>query len=225
MLARFHHVREHRTCGRELTRAAAVEHGRAEKIPLNHNAVVDTVYRIERILIAYKQREHADRDLISGKLRRTDQLNRSFELGCIAEVRAVNLRNALGVDILEIHLFARHERGEDGNLPAGVMTLDIRLRIPLRIAEALRIRKHIAELCALAVHARQDVIGRAVQNTGNLRNYLALISGSERANHRDAAADRSLEEEVDLLFARNPQKLRAVRRDQCLITRHDMLAL
>ena len=179
MLACLHHVRENRTCGREFARAAAVKHGRAEEITLNHNAVVDTVHRVERILIAEEQREHADRDLISGKLRRTDKLNRSSELGRIAEVRAVNLRNALGVYILKVHLFARHERRKNRNLTAGVMSLDIRLRIPLRIAETLCIRKHIAELSA----KRYDklvpgAIGYVLLFIPNEAAYVAAVSSA-----------------------------------------------
>ena len=83
------------------------------------------------------------------------------------------------------------------------MPLDIRLRIPLRIAEALRIREHIAELRALAVHPRQDIVGRAVQNAGDLGDHLSLVARTEGSNHRDTAADRRLKEEVDLPIACN----------------------
>lgn len=53
---------------------------------------------------------------------------------------------------------AERQRGEDGDLVAGVVTADIHRRIGLRITQTLRFGEHAIERCAGRLHLAENII-------------------------------------------------------------------
>ena len=82
----------------------------------------------------------------------------------------------------------------------GVETADVEGRIGLGIAEALRLLQTFLEGELLLLHARQDVIAGAVENAIDALDRIAGEPLAQRLDDRNAAGDRRLEGERDMVL-------------------------
>src|SRR6266480_2641326 len=82
-------------------------------------------------------------------------------------------------------------------IDAMIVAFDVGSRIPLRVAERLRVGEGVVERRALFRHARQHVVGRPVHDPGHAPDAIAGQGLAQRSNQRYAAGDGRLEEEVD----------------------------
>ena len=86
----------------------------------------------------------------------------------------------------------RHVR-EDGELRLRIESFDVLRGIRFGESQRLRFGQRVPELDAVPLHAAQDVIAGAVEDTGDPRQPVAGKSMFDRADDRHSAGHRGLE--------------------------------
>ena len=138
-------------------------------------------------------------------------------------IRRRHLRDALDVDVRRVNILPECQPREDARFACRVDALDVRRRIGLGVA--LLLRRAERRVIALAVfqHLRQDVVRRPVQDAAHRRDVVRAEAARHRVQHRDAPADRSLEQQIHAVFPRQLEQLHAVLCDQLLVRRDHVL--
>ena len=116
------------------------------------------------------------------------------------------------------------ERSQDRGLLRRIEALHIAGRVGLRVPEALRIREHGVELAALAVHAVEDVVGRAVDDAHDPHDAVARERVPHGAHDRDGPGHRGLVGQLGARGTRVVLQLPSGLREQRLVARDHGLA-
>ena len=77
-----------------------------------------------------------------------------------------------------------------------VETVDVERRIGLRVAKTLRVLENRIEIGAFVLHAREDVVARAVEDAVYGLDLVAGKTLAQHADDRDAAANGRAEVDV-----------------------------
>ena len=120
---------------------------------------------------------------------------------------------------------AEGDGGDDRRLGAGVEALDVGGRVALGEPERLRLGERDAVVGALLGHLGEDEVRRAVDDAHHPPDRLAAQALAQRADERDAAGDRGLEQQVDAGVVGRGVELGADVGEQLLVRRDDGLAL
>ena len=218
MLDAVQHIRDNCGRGRELARALAVEHHVAGRIAVDHDGVKHVLDRREQVFLGNEVRGDigVSRAVLTAH-RAADQLDDAAQLVGVGHVLERDLADALAGDLVRVKLVAKGKVGQNADLAAGVVALDVRGRILFRIAVELCLLERIRKGDAVVDHLGQDVIGGAVQDTADLIELVRSKALEHRADDRDTAADRRFKHIVDALFLRDPQQLLAAGGDQLLV--------
>ena len=134
---------------------------------------------------------HAQLDAVRRAPRDAEQLDPVAELLGVADVLARELRDALGVDLVELHRHAEGDRRHDRELVRGVDAFDVERRVGLGVAARLRLGEHVVERRARRAHLGQDEVGRAVDDAGDPFDAVRGEALAQRLDDRDAAGDRA----------------------------------
>ncbi len=105
---------------------------------------------------------HAYVDAATRVLADAEEFYHIAHLARIGDIELANTRNALDGYGRIIDALVVRKHGEDRNLMAGVVALDVERGVRLREAPALRVFQRIVERKALILHARKDVVRSAV---------------------------------------------------------------
>ena len=143
---------------------------------------------------------HALFDALGGALRDAEQLDAKAEFVGRLDVGERDALDAFDVDRLGRDAHAEGQRGENRELMRGVEAADVEGRIGLGVAEPLRLGETFLEGQLLALHAREDVIAGAVEDAVDALDRIAGEALAQRLDDRNAAGDRRLEGERDMLF-------------------------
>ena len=135
---------------------------------------------------------HADVDAGVGVAGDAEQLNGVAEFACLGDVLGADGTDALLVYVVGGHTGAKADGGEDRRFAGGVEAVDVGGRVGLGIALGLRVGEHVGVIGTLGVHARQDVVGGTVENTGDGQDLVAHQVVLKRAHDGDAAAAAGL---------------------------------
>ena len=135
---------------------------------------------------------HADVDAGVGVAGDAEQLNGVAELAGLGDVLGADGADTLLVHIIGGNAGAKADGGEDGRLAGGIEAVDVGGRVGLGIALGLCIGEHVGVIGALGVHARQDVVGGAVEDAGDGQDLVAHQIVLKRAHDGDAAAAAGL---------------------------------
>ena len=120
-----------------------------------------------------------------------------------------------------VDLGAERERGEDRELVRGVKTADVECRIGLGIAKLLSLVEADLERKILDLHARENVVAGAIEDTGNPLNRIARQALSESLDDGYAAAHCCFEEQLSARSLGHARELETVRREHRLIRGDD----
>ena len=153
------------------------------------------------------------------------ELDAVAELLRVADVEAGELRDALGVDGVELHRNAEADRRHDGELVGGVDALDVEGGIGFRVAARLCVLQRELEAHAAGAHLGQDEIAGAVDDA---RDPLDAVRGKalpQRLDDGDAPAYGGFEGDHNVLLLRRREDFVAVHRQQRLVGGHHMLAV
>ena len=107
-----------------------------------------------------------------------------------------------------------------------VAAIHIERRIGLRVARRLRLRERVGETHARLGHAREDVIGSAVDDPVDRLNVVRDKTLADRLDDGNPACHRRLEKHRHLVLECRCENLLPVLREQRLVARHhDLLPL
>ena len=167
---------------------------------------------------------HAQLDAVRHAPRDAEELDAVAEAFGVLDVDRGELRDAFGVDLVELHRDAEGDGGEDGELVRGIDALDVDGGIGLRVAEALRFGEHHVERQPLVAHLRQDVVAGAVDDSGDPLDAVRAEALADRLDDGHAARDRRLEGDHHALGVRAREDLGAVLGEQRLVGGDHVLA-
>ena len=205
--------------------AGTVEHGLAHSVAHHVDGVHGAVDLGEHVVGGDQRGVHADVDAGIGVAGDAQQLNGVAELAGLGDVLGADGTDALLVDVVGGHAGAKADGGEDGRLAGGIEAVDVGGRIGLGIALGLGIGEHVGVIGALGVHARQDVVGGAVEDAGDGQDLVAHQVVLERADDGDTAAAAGLALDLDAALARLLGKRLDMTAEQGLVGGDDVLAV
>ena len=125
--------------------------------------------------------------------------------------------DALSRDLFGRYLTAPGQRGQDANLTAGVMTLDVSGGIALSIAVVLSLLQGVLKGETSLDHTGQDIVGGAVQDAGELVELIGSQAGTDGLQDGNTAAHAGLEQIGDVLLLGQLHQLAAVLCHQLLV--------
>jgi hypothetical protein len=210
---------------REGPRTPALQYDAADKVAFGDDGIVDPLDSGDR----RRPRHHARMDALLEPVlcqpRDAEQLDAVAELFGEVDVEPRNVPDALRVDPVEIDRAAETDTSQDRQLVRGIDAVDVEARIGFGIAELLRFRQDLGEFVRALAHRRQDVVRGAVQDAVDALQPVAGETFSQPLDDRDAARDGGLECENESALLGPRSEPRPVMRHQCLVRRHDVLAM
>ena len=205
--------------------ARAVEHGLAHGVTHHVDGVHGAVDLGEHMVCRDERGMHADVDAGVGVAGDAEQLNGVAELASLGDVLGADGTDTLLVHIVGGNAGAKADGGEDRRLAGGIEAVDVGGRVGLGIALGLCIGEHVGVIGALGVHARQDVVGGAVEDAGDGQDLVAHQIVLKRAHDGDAAAAAGLALNLHAARACLLGKRLDVTAQQGLVGRDDVLAV
>ena len=225
---RVDQVAQHGAGRRETARAAAVEHEVAHGRALDEHRVEAVAHGGQRMLSRHHRGVHTHAHLIAFRpvplLGDGQQLDDVAHLGGVVDVGPGDVGDALVGHVAGHHSHAEGDRGDDRGLGGGVVALDVGGGIALGVAQALRFAQGVGVGGAALGHAREDVVGRPVDDPHDPVDALAGERLPQRPDHGDSAADRGLEQQVDAGVVGRCEQLGAHIGEQLLVGGDDRLA-
>lgn len=212
-------------CGGEGACAGTVEHGLAHGVAYHVDGVHGAVDLGKHVVGGDQRGMHADVDASVGVACDAQQLDGVAELAGLGNVFGADGTDTLLVDIVGGHAGAKADGSEDCRLAGGVEAVDVGGRVGLGIALCLGVGEHVSVIGALGVHARQDVVGGAVENASDGQDLVAHQVVLERAHDGDAAAAAGLALNLHAARARLLGERLDMTAQQGLVGRDDVLAI
>ena len=205
--------------------AGTIEHGLAHGVAHHVDGVHGAVDLGEHVVGGDQRGVHADVDTGIGVAGDAQQLNGVAELAGLGDVLGADGTDTLLVDVVGGHAGAKADGGEDGRFAGGIEAVDVGGRIGLGVALGLGVGEHVGVIGALGVHARQDVVGGAVEDAGDGQDLVAHQVVLERADDGDTAAAAGLALDLHAALARLLGERLDVAAEQCLVGGDDVLAV
>ena len=205
-------------------RARANEGQFADRVAVDRDGVQDAHRLGERRALLDHGRMDALLDAVGRALGDAEQLDAEAEFVGRGEIGERDRFDPLDRDGRSVDLRAEGERGEDGELMRGVEAADVEGRVGLGVAEPLRLGEADVERQVLRLHPRQNVVAGAVENARDALDRIAGEALAQRLDHRNAAADRRLEEERRAVGLGQRGEFQPVRGDHRLVGGDDRQA-
>ena len=205
--------------------AGTVEHGLAYGVAYHVDSVHGAVDLGKHVVGGDQRGMHADVDAGVGVACDAQQLDGVAELAGLGDVLGADGTDTLLVHIVGGNAGAKADGGEDGRLAGGVEAVDIGGRVGLGIALGLRVGKHVSVIGALGVHARQDIVGGAVEDAGDGQDLVTHQVVLERADDGDAATAAGLALNLHAAHTRLLGERLDMTAQQGLVGRDDVLAV
>ena len=139
---------------------------RADRVAVDRDGVEHAHCLRERLGLGDHRRMHALLDAVLGALGDAEQFDAEAEFVGGGEIGERNRLDALDRNRRGVDARAEGERGENRELVSGVETADVECRVGLGVAELLRLGEADLERQPLGLHARENVIAGAVENSG-----------------------------------------------------------
>ena len=152
-----------------------------------------------------------------------EELDRVAQVPGKINVERGDLRNPLGIDVVELHRRAEGKHRKDGKLVGRIDAFYIERRVRLGIALCLGFLQHLVELSAGARHERQDIIARPVHNAVEGPDIVRGKTVPERPEDGDAPCHRRLEPQGHTGLFRGAVDFLTVHREKRLVRRDHVL--
>src|SRR5699024_5016705 len=128
-----HHISHYSAGRRQFACTAAVEHRISEYISMAKNGVKYAVYTVKRTVLSHQFRTHHRIEFLALSLTGSQQLHLHSQKAGIFHILSSDFCNSLGINALIIYMSSIGQRRKNGDLPAGVKSFHVCLRIPLCI--------------------------------------------------------------------------------------------
>ena len=205
--------------------AGAVIQRRPDRVALHQHRVHRAVDVGDQPPCGNQRRVHAQLDAGRGAARDAEQLDAVAEFLGVFHILAGELRDALGISLVELHRYAEGDRRQDGELVRGIDALDVEGRIGLGVAQGLRLFQHVVERRPLVAHLAEDEVAGAVDDAGQPLDTVRGEALAQRLDDGNAARHRRLERDHHALGLRRGEDFVAVLGDQVLVGGDHVLAV
>ncbi len=118
-------IAHHRAARGHVARAPTIEHRGTDRVAHDRKRVENTIHAGDGILLGKHGRVHPRLDLAVHHLGDRKQLDLVSELFCKIDIQRRDLRDPLGIDIVELHRRAVGEHGEHRELMRRIDAFDI----------------------------------------------------------------------------------------------------
>ncbi len=223
-----HEVAEHRGRGLHSPGARAVEHQAPGGLRLEEDRVVRAVDGGERMRERHERRMHPGAHALDAglgirqPLADREQLDDEAGLARGDDLLVRDVADSLAVHSLERNRRVEGQAREDRGLLGGVVAADVGGRVGLRVAELGGGGERLLEAVAFAVHAVEDVVGRAVDDAEDAAHPVAREAVAQRSDDRDRAADCRLVVQLGADLLGDREQLGSVGRQERLVAGDDV---
>ena len=212
MLQGIHNVGHHGAGGGQLACALAVEHHVAQHIALDQHCIEHIVHAGQLVCLGHQTRLHTgSHAAVLAALHPCDQLDHTAQLFRRFHICRGNGTDAAGGNVLGVDLMAAHQRGQNGDLAAGITAVHIVAGVlRLGVAQLLRDLQRIVKAQIFAHHLGEHEVGGAIHDALHLGDDVCRQTLVHRGNDGRTAAHRSLEQEGTAVLFGKAQQLCAV---------------
>ena len=130
-------IGNHRAGCRKLSCPLTVEHSISKAVSYNTDSVIDSVYKVKRVILSYHNRSHISKVLVFHRFYRSEKADMIAHLFGIRHIDIGNISDSFSVDILVTATHSRRHGKKNRCLSGGIKAIYIRRRILLRISETL----------------------------------------------------------------------------------------
>ena len=212
VLEGVHHVGHDSTGGGQLARALAVEDHVAQHIALDEDGVEDVIDTGQLVCLRHEAGlDTGGNAAVLAPLHPGDELDDAAQLLCRSHIIHRDVADAAGGDVLGVDLVAADQRGQDGDLAAGVAAVHIVAGVPrLGVAQLLSDLQSLVKAQILPRHLGEHEVGGAVDDAFHLGDDVGREALVHRGDDGRAAAHGSLEQEGAAVCLGQSQQLCAV---------------
>ena len=156
---------------------------------------------------------------------RGDQTNGAIEALRGADVDGAHVANAVSGNAGHVEASAESHAGEDAELVARVLTVDVEGGIGFGVSGLLRLGERLVEVDAAGFHLGEDVVGGAVEDA--VQGAQAVSGGGflDDAQDRNAAGDTGFEADGQVAGDGEGEEFVAVLGEELLVGGDDGLAV
>ena len=169
-------------------------------------------------------RVHAGLDPPGGLPGDGEQLDDEAQLAGVLDVAGLDGLDPLAVDVGRRAPGVKGDAAEDDELGGGVGAAHVGRGIGLGVPGGLGLRQNLVVVPLAAGHAREDVVGRAVEDAVEALDMVGHEPVAQGADDGDPAGDAGLEEEIDVALGGQVEQLVAVLGDDGLVGGDHVLA-
>ena len=221
----IHHIGHHSGGGGQLARAAAVEHHIAHGVSGDRDGVEHILHTGQGVLtrdqVGGHKGAHLALRLPDGPAQQLDLIAAGVSIGHIGQAHSPD---ALGGNLVGIDVLPKRQGGQDAGLAAGVVTVHVGGGVLLGIAVGLSLLQSLVEGESRLDHPGEDVVGGAVEDTGDLIHLIGGQAGIQGPQDGDSTAHAGLEQIADAVLLGQLQQLIAVGGYQLLVGRDHALS-
>ncbi len=153
--------------GRFRTRPLAVVKGGPDRVALYQDRVHRTFHVRNQALQRHQCWMNPQLDTVRSALRNAEQLDAISELLGVRDVFLRQLRDAFGVDRIDVNRHPERDRRQNRELVCRVDTFYVECRVRFGIAEPLRLAERSVEGDPTRAHLGQDKVAGAVDDARN----------------------------------------------------------
>ena len=168
---------------------------------------------------------HMHVDARIGTMRQRQKLHAEAHVAGRIKIDGRNVANALAIHVIHGDARLERKRSQDGDFRCGVETVDVSGGIGLGIALGLRLCQGVFVAQTVLVHAREHVVGGAVDDTHDRCDSVGDERMLQRADDGNATANAGTIVNVDIVFFGKREDLVTGRCDKRLVGRDDALAV
>ena len=199
MSCSVHHISHNRTCSRKFASSASIEHRISQNISMHKNCIKYIVDAVQRTFRSNQEWCHHCIKAIVYFSAGSQQFDGFTHLFGIFHINSRNLRDSLCVYFFKIYKLTKCKCGQNCDLTACVVTLNIRSRICLCISFCLCILQYFVKVRTFHAHLCHHVVCRSVEDSCDLVNLICCQRGIQRTNDRNTASAACLKQEIDVL--------------------------
>ena len=220
-------ITNHRARCRILPSTTTNQHRCADHIARHTDAIIDLIHTRDYLALRDQCGVQAHGQFVRLKVARNhrEQLNLIAKLASDFDICAGDFTDTFANNLIELHPLTMREVGEDHCLVSCIDPVEVECFIGLNIAELSRIAERRFKTQPFALHACEDVVGRAVEDTENQLKAICHQRLADGLDDRNTTCNRCFVKVVPAIFIRNFEQLFAMLANQCLIRSHHDLTL
>ena len=211
--------------GASLSRAASEVHRLADGIGVDEDGVKDVAHARKDVRGGDEGGANDERGASVGELRGGgEELDREAVCFRVGALFGSQPCDAVEGDVAHVQFLTEGQRGEDDELVGGVVPFHVEAGIGFRVSKGLRVGDGLLHReGAVGIKLREDVVAGAVDDAVDGGDAIGSEARLQRGDDGNAGADAGFVKEQSAVFRGEFVQFAAVRGDEALVCRDEML--